>query len=147
MATVVQHRPPWRTTLTIVVVGAAAVSAVIGIGRVFGADNSAFPTATKLTPTHLRPTPKPLPPPPVDTASKDSRFIARLTGLAERGGYPLGNPDQLIAAARELCAMVSSGEPLPGASAALMTGYEFGGRQATAVGATAVEVYCPENKR
>lgn len=134
-------------TLTLVIAGAAVISGVIGIDRVFGGADPVFPTAVKLTPAHLRHTTQPSPPPRADAASKDSRFIARLTGLAERGGYALGNPDQLIAAARELCAMVSSGEPLAGASAALMTGYEFGGRQATAVGVAAVDVYCPENKR
>lgn len=146
MATVVQHRAPLGRALTIAVAGAVVVSALIGIDDVFGGDNSGFPTVAKLTPVHLRPTKRSSPPPETDLASKDDRFIARLSELAERGDYPLGNPDQLIAAARELCAMVSFGEPLAGASAALMTGYEFGGRQATAIGATAVEVYCPDRK-
>ena len=142
------HHPPVdsgdlpRRTVLIIAAGTAVVLVGFLLGRLLAAGDTDFPAAPRLTATHARPAPS-APPLTGDWAPADRRV---LTAVAQRasGGYPARDHKAMIVAGRQVCAMVLAGRPLSSASATLRVGYRFGGAQAAAVGAAAVEVYCPE---
>lgn len=125
--------------------GAAAILLLLAVRAVFGTDTAAFPTTVAVTAAHPRPTTPP--PPPRDPAGKDSRFVAVLTERAGQGGYPAGNREEMLAGARQVCAMVTSGVPVRDAAAVVMHGYDLTGMQAAGMAEAALEVYCPQARR
>ncbi len=140
-----------RRLLLIIGTGAAAIFLLLAVGAIVGTDTSSIPTTQKITATPMRPTSDDLAARAgvslrSDSPLKDDRFIALIKSGAIRGGYPVGNPDDMIAAAHAVCAMVGAGQSVTDASSKVQAGYRFTARQAQALGALAVDVYCPENR-
>ncbi len=126
------------------------VLAVLATGEIV--DNGDFASSAPLeitaTPSRLAPSysgRSDLPLAQFDSGGpKDDRFVALMTSLANRGSFPRGSRNTMITAAHQVCAMVAAGRSVTDASAALRVGYGFTDAQAQGVGATGVEVYCPE---
>lgn len=140
----------------IVVLSSCAVLAVVVLALVIagtlGPGYSHFPAAEMIaaTPSRLAPVYPTVPAgalmQPDAAGPKDDRFFALVTSLAERGGFSRGRRDAMITAAHQVCAMVAAGRSVTDASAAVRVGYGFTAAEAQAVGATGVQVYCPENR-
>lgn len=148
--------PLARRVLTIIGIGIVVILVLLLIGTVFGSRDSHFPSSPTISGARVPAAPGPsassgdgasrYTSAPRDERGGEEQFVAQVRSWADRDGFPVAGSDTMVTAGRVVCARVGAGQSVTDASSTLMVGYGFTEKEAQAVGATAVDILCPENK-